>query len=162
MMNTRKKYLRGAASIDTLITAGFIAAVVLFVLSLSPKVIYEYHVAKFTADTSTISNAAERWKSLRPNFDGVTMSKLCTDNYLDASICGSTKDGKSTNPFGGDWTIAANTNKGLYDITGTLPNDTDHLNELADKMAPTTRAHCVDATSCATLKKSTNSITMTF
>lgn len=161
-MKTYKSKQRGASTVDILIYAVLLIALIGFVVSQVPSIRFSMNVSAFQSDTSTISNAVYNWKKRRPNYSDVSLEKLCTDNYLNESICGSSNDGKSTNPFGGDWTVKANSNPGLYDITGTLPNDTDHVNELADTMAPVTRSNCSEAEGCETLTKTTNSITMTF
>lgn len=161
-MKMNKSKQRGASTVDILIYAVILIALVGFAVSQVPNIRFSTSVSAFQADTSSISNAAYNWKKRRPNYASISLAKLCADNYLNESICGSSNDGKSTNPFGGDWTLAANPNPGLYDITATFPDDADRINELADTMAPITRANCAEADGCSTLTKTTNSITMTF
>ena len=154
---------RGAATADILIWATLIIGALIFTISKVPDIRYAMHVSALQSDISTISDATYRWKKMRPNYDGVTVAKLCSDHYLSKSICGNSGDAKSTNPFGGDWTVKANTNKGLYDVSFTFPNDTERANELADTVAPMTRGQCPEANGCVTLpNKTATSITMTF
>ncbi|WP_225874367.1 hypothetical protein [Vibrio algicola] len=157
-----RKKARGASSVDILIYATLLIGLIAFVISKVPTINYMFNVSAFQSDVSSISEATYRWKKRRPNYSSVSLETLCQDRYLENSICGDANDGKSTNSFGGDWTVSPNTNSGLYDITATMPNDTDRINELADTMAPTTRGGCSEAEGCATLVKSANSITMTF
>lgn len=159
---THFKKIRGAAIADQLVWIILTVAVLGFIISLVPQAKYMLNVSAFQSDVSTISSATYNWKKRRPNYAKVSIQKLCSDNYLSNSICGDSNDGKSTNPFGGDWTVTPNANPGLYNITATLPNDTNHINELADTMAPATRSNCSESDSCDTLTKTTNSITMTF
>ena len=157
-----KNKQRGAASADMLIWATLIIAALVFVVSGVPKIRYALNVSALQSDISTISDATYRWKKMRPNYTGVSINKLCTQNYLSTSICGDTGDALSTNPFGGDWTVAPNANKGLYDITFTVPNDPDRMFDLADTVAPMTRSQCTEADKCTTLTKTADAIKMTF
>lgn len=161
-MKMYKYKQRGASGVDILIYLVLLVAIISYVIAKVPEMRFSSNVSSFQSDTSTISNAAFKWKKRRPNYASISLDKLCTDNYLSESICGSSNDGKSTNPFGGDWTLTANSNPGLYDITATFPNDTDHINEIADTMASATRAQCSESEGCSTLTKTANSITMTF
>ncbi len=159
-----KNKQRGALNIDLLLyLAGAIGLLVL-VFMLYPQSSAPKKLGQFQTDAQTIVAAVDRWKKARSNYTGVSISVLCAQNILTkgGTICGSANTGTSTNSYGGNWTVTAASNPGLYTITGTLPNDPDSVAELADAMAPTTRDRCQTATSCATLTTTTTSVTMTY
>ena len=154
----------GSSSIDLLIYATVIIAILIFIVLKVPDIRNALLISQFQSDASTISSAVYRWKKARSNYSSVTLTKICNQNIIPkgGTICGKDNDGKKTNPFGGDWTVTPNTNPGLYDVSATLPNNPETLDELADAMAPTTRGTCQEATGCATLTASGTTITMTY
>ncbi|MGR5307700.1 hypothetical protein [Vibrio mediterranei] len=163
MKPTMKNKQRGAAIMDNLIASSFIALAIIFVISQAPKLMYQWNKIQFQTQAADIVAATQSWKKLRPNFDGVTITKVCQDGQLSKNVCGSSNDGVATNPFGGNWTVVVDTaSKGLFKITGTLPSDADRVSSLADTMAPTTRSACIEASGCSTLSTTANSITMTY
>lgn len=153
---------RGASTTDIIIWSALIIIALIFTISKVPDIRYAMRVSAFQADVATISDAAYRWKKMRPNYTGVTIGALCTDKYLPESICGSAGNGVAANQFGGNWTVTANTNPGLYNIAATIPNDPTRINDLADTMAPGTRGNCTHATGCSTITSTGTTITMTF
>lgn len=158
-MNNRQ---RGASTTDMIIWAALIIGALIFVISKVPDIRYAMQVAAFQSDVSTISDATYRWKKMRPNYTGVSIGTLCTDKYLPESICGTTNNAVATNQFGGNWTVAANSNPGLYNIVATIPSDPTRMNDLADTMAPTTRGNCTKASGCSTITATGTTLTMTF
>lgn len=162
MKNHYKRTQKGAMTVDGLLITGFIIIALIYIISKGPTLAYKWNKIQFTTDVSDIINATRDWKKARPNFEGVTLQKLCTITDLSDSICGLSGDGKSTNSFGGDWSVSVNASKGMFDIKATLPNDTDRIADIADTMAPSTRSGCIEADGCSTLTTSTSSVTMTF
>lgn len=155
---------RGASTVDVMIAAGFVIGALVLTILIYPRIVASKNISAFQVDAATISSAAERWKKARSNYAGVSIPVLCAQNILpkDGTICGSGNDGTNTNSFGGDWTLAAASNPGLYTITGTLPNDPNVIAELADAMAPTTRGNCQSATGCGTLSTTATGVSMTY
>ncbi|WP_345842856.1 hypothetical protein [Shewanella algae] len=157
-----KSKQRGAMTTEAMIILGAIVLAVVIIMLKRPDIVYLMDQSRFSSQASEIADAGLRWKKMRPNYSGVTIAKLCTDKYLPTTVCGTTNDGKKTNPFGGDWTVDPNTNPALLDVTATIPNDPERINDLADYMAPVTRSRCPESAGCATLTKSGTSIKMTF
>jgi len=154
---------RGAANVDMMLAAGFMVGILVLTVLIYPRISAAKNIGSFQVDEASIASATERWKKARSNYTGVSISVLCAQNILPkgGTICGSTNTGANTNPFGGNWTVAAAKNPGLYTITGTLPNDPNVIAELADAMAPITRANCQSATSCSTIAVTATSLAMT-
>jgi hypothetical protein len=157
-----KNRQRGASTTDILIWASLIIIALIFLISKVPDIRYAMRVSGFQTDVSTISDAAYRWKKARPNYTGVSIGILCTQGYLNESICGTANNGVATNQFGGNWTVAANSNPGLYNIVATIPNDPTRMTDLADTMAPATRSNCAQSTGCSTITATGTTLTMTF
>ncbi|MGG6325173.1 type II secretion system protein [Vibrio cholerae] len=152
----------GFTLIETLIVVVFFAALLLFTISQSPQLKFMYNSFIFQWQHSDVVTAVERWKKGRSNYGGVTINKVCLDGALSPKLCGSANDGKGTNQFGGDWTVKANaSSKGLFDVTATIPADSDRLPNLADTLAPSTRGGCTEASGCSTITTTANSITTT-
>ncbi|OCH46967.1 hypothetical protein A6E02_19720 [Aliivibrio fischeri] len=162
MKHHYKRTQKGAMTVDGLLITGFIIIALIYIISKGPTLAYKWNKIQFTTDVSDIINATRDWKKARPNFDGVSLKKICDITDLSDSICGRSGDGKSTNSFGGDWSVSVNSSKGLFDIKATLPNDTDRIADIADTMAPSTRSGCIEADGCSTISTSTSSVTMTF
>jgi len=143
----------------------YIAAIVIsliFVVSQAPSLRQKYLEIRFISQAHDIATETFAWQKLRPNFDGVTITKVCEEGGLSRSICGSANDGRSTNSYGGDWQVRVNTgSKGLFDVTGTLPANAERIPSLANSLAPSTRANCVEADGCSTIATTASSITMT-
>lgn len=152
---------RGASTTDILIWSALIIMALIFVISKVPDIRYAMQVAAFQSDAATISDATYRWKKMRPNYTGVSIGILCTDKMLPESICGTSNNAVSTNQFGGNWTVTANSNPGLYNISATVPNDPTRMNDLANTMAPGTRGNCTTSTGCSTLTVAGTTLTMT-
>lgn len=163
MKNTVTKHTqRGAMSVDALLITGFVIMALLFIISQGPTLAYKWNKIQFSTDVSNLINATRDWKKRRPNYEGVSLEKICTVTDLSDSICGLSGDGKSTNSFGGDWSVKVNSSKGLFDIMATLPNDTERLADIADTMAPSTRGGCIEAAGCKTISTGADRVTMTF
>ena len=155
---------RGSSTMDLLIYSAVIISLILFVVTKVPDIVSGLRISSFQSDASTISNAAYRWKKGRSNYATVSLTKICNQDILPkgGSICGAANTGVGTNPYGGNWTVTANSNPGLYNVSATLPNDADTLGELSDAMAPVTRGACQEATGCSTLIAAGTTITMTY
>ena len=154
----------GASTVDVMIAAGFIIGAILLTVMMVPKIQDAMTISSFQRDASTIQSGVLRWKKARSNYTGVSLTEICNQNILTkgGTICGTGNDCQATNPFGGNWTVTANSNPGLFDIEATLPNNPDSMLEVADTMAPITRGNCQSATPCATLKATGTTLTMTF
>nr|AKN40324.1 hypothetical protein [Vibrio tasmaniensis]AKN40719.1 hypothetical protein [Vibrio tasmaniensis] len=153
----------GAAIMDNLIAVGFVALAIVFIFAQVPKLQYQWNKVQFQSQTSEIVQATVAWKKSRPNFDAVSINKVCLDGELSHSICGAANDGKATNPFGGDWSVTVNTgSKGLFDVKATLPSDANHVVSLSNTMSAATRGNCIEATGCSTIKVAGTALTMTF
>ncbi|HDS1208447.1 TPA: hypothetical protein QDZ84_003486 [Shewanella algae] len=154
---------RGAAIVDNLLGYSIAAMVLAFVVLMAPSAYLSMKINGAKADAQIIQTALRDYKlSGRPDFTGLTISKLCTDEYItQKSICGSSNDGKGTNQFGGDWTVQPNANKARADVGFSMPNDSTRVNRVADAMAGLTYQNCSQAAGCATLKVSSTLITMT-
>ena len=153
---------RGAMSVDAMLISGFAMVALIFIISQGPTLAYKWNKIQFSTDVSNIISATRDWKKRRPNYEGVSLEKICVVTDLSDSICGLSGDGKSTNSFGGDWTVSVNASKGLFDIVATLPNDTDRLADIADTMAPSTREGCIEAAGCSTISTGSDRVTMSF
>ncbi|MFA0053619.1 MULTISPECIES: hypothetical protein [Vibrio] len=117
----------------------------------------EYQV---TQAVSSLKGAAENVKII--NHTGLTIAKVCDEkrNAAPKSICGQSRDGKSTNPYGGDYQLAPNSNLSLVDVTVT-GIDTQYIDSLADKLANMSAGNCAGFTGCSSIKLSGNDITVT-
>jgi hypothetical protein len=115
------------------------------------------------ADVIEINSAADSWKGFRSNYTGLTMTVLCAAGRQGVSetTCGGVGgNGTSTNPYGGNYTIAPGTNlsQKVITVTGLPP---ERITDLADTLAPQTAGRCASATGCTTLSATTNTITLT-
>lgn len=125
---------------------------------------YRYKKYQLTNQISEINAGAEAWRGNRSNFSGVTMTKLCASGQQSVSeqTCGGVGgSGTSSNSFGGNFTIAANTgNLSQKNIAVTgLP--AERINELADSFAALTVNQCASAEDCDSLSVSGTTITLT-
>ncbi|RSD31736.1 hypothetical protein [Vibrio pectenicida] len=110
---------------------------------------------------NSIKAGAESVKTI--NNTGVSMARLCgtTRNAVPMKICGASRDGTLTNPYGGNYTVIANdANLQLVDIAITQV-DNQYIDGLADALAPYTAANCTQATGCAGITVADNTITVT-
>lgn len=155
---------KGAMIMDNMIAVGFIAMIIIGIVSAIPVINHKLSVAQFQKQEAEIASAAVSWKKQRPNYSALTdISQLCTRQLLDKSICGS-GDGAATNPFGGDWDVVGS--NGTFTVTAGLANldatnDKGRILDLADTMAPSTRMQCSSADSCSSISVSGNTLAMT-
>ncbi|MGR6830992.1 hypothetical protein [Aliivibrio wodanis] len=159
----RNKYAKskqqGAMSLEAVMIISGVVVALLFVMSKAPTIMYKMNTMMFMSQAAEIAQATQG----RPSPASLTIPKLCERSALSEKICGEAKNGLGTNPFGGDWVLRGNASSvALVDLTATLPNDSDRVLDLADLMAPSTRAGCESADSCSTIKTSATSITMTY
>ncbi|EGU42413.1 hypothetical protein, partial [Vibrio scophthalmi] len=158
-----KNKQRGALSAELAMVIGVVVIALIFMVSQAPNFRYKINEARFLSQANEIAQETNAWKKARPNFEGVTITKVCEEGGLNKSLCGSSNDGRATNPFGGDWSISANTgSKGLFDVTATLPEDAHRIPSLANSIASSTRANCNEADGCDTLATTATSIKMTY
>ncbi|ELB2793505.1 MULTISPECIES: prepilin-type N-terminal cleavage/methylation domain-containing protein [Aeromonas] len=150
----------GFTLIEFSIVVAIAAVLLVVVLQVAEGVKYQTKQEALIKQMQQITTATERWKKGRPNKNGVSMSVLCAtgSKLLDASVCGTAKDGKAANAFGGDITVVANTtNPSLVDITmAGLP--ADYITDLADTLAPMTTGRCQTATGCTTITVTGSSV----
>lgn len=109
----------------------------------------------------SIKAGAESTKTI--NHTGVSMAKLCSAkrNAVPMKICGESRDGTLTNPYGGDYTVTANdANLQQVDI-GITKIDNQYIDDLADALAPHTAQNCTKAADCAGITVAENTITVT-
>ncbi|MCW8348724.1 hypothetical protein MD535_22300 [Vibrio sp. ZSDZ65] len=159
---TQPRKQRGAISLDALIVIGVVILALIFVISQAPKLTYAWNKFQYGQQAASIEKYTRDWQRGRSNFATVDISKVCATTDLDRKICGPGNNGVATNPFGGNWSVTANSNPGLFDVTGTLPNDTNRIIDIADTMAPSTRGNCQESTGCSTLSTSATGVTMTY
>ncbi|MCS4309513.1 hypothetical protein M2404_003885 [Rheinheimera pacifica] len=164
MVNGRTAYRQaGAAITDKLVWIILAVAALAFIAAQVPGLYYKFQLSAFQSDSQKIVSAAKAWKKMRPNFTGVSMAVLCAPGGdLSESICGAANNGVATNQFGGNWTVTANTNPGLLDVTATVPNDPDRIADIADTIAPSTRGQCAAAAGCSTLTTTGTSVRATY
>ncbi len=157
---------RGAMSAEMIMVTVFMVIGLIFVAAQAPNIMYKINEARFLSQANEIAQETIAWKKARPNFSGVTMTKVCDETSLSKNICGDSGDGSETNPFGGDWSISVNSgSKGLYDVTATIPEakDQERIQSLANSVAPSTRSQCYEAdSSCTTVQVNSDSLTMTY
>ncbi|HCH1122031.1 TPA: hypothetical protein ACF311_004321 [Vibrio parahaemolyticus] len=158
------KKQRGALSAEAIMYTVFIVIGLIFVAAQAPNIMYKINEARFLSQANEIAQEANAWKKARPNFSDVSMTKICEETSLSKNICGDDDEGTATNPFGGDWSVAANASKGLFNVTATIPDtkDQERITSLANSIAPSTRAQCYEATDCDTVSTDTESLTMTY
>ncbi|MEZ9997930.1 hypothetical protein AB4428_06445 [Vibrio lentus] len=113
-----------------------------------------------TQAVSSLKAAAENVKII--NHTGLSITKVCDENRNAApkALCGEARDGKGTNPYGGDYQLAPNSNLSLVDVTVT-GIDTQYIDSIADKLATMSSGNCASFTGCSTIALSGNNITVT-
>ncbi len=154
--NTKQK---GAMSVEAMMIASGVIVALLFIMSKAPIIMYKINTMMFASQAADIIQTTQG----RPNLPSLTIQKLCERDALSDDICGAANNGVGTNPFGDDWILRGNPSSvALLDLTGTLPNDTNRVKDLADLMAPTTRAGCEEYTGCSTIKITADSVIMTY
>lgn len=158
-----KNKQRGALSAELAMVLGVVVIALIFMVSQAPNFRYKINETRFLSQANDIAQETVAWKKARPNFEGVTITKVCQEGSLSKSICGASNDGTATNPFGGNWSITANAgSKGLFDVTATLPEDAHRIPSLANSIASSTRANCNEADGCSTVTTTASAITMTY
>jgi prepilin-type N-terminal cleavage/methylation domain-containing protein len=71
------------------------------------------------SDIDRITTQAVKFARGR-QFTDVSIAKLCQDGYLDGTICGASNNGTAANPWGGNYTLVANSaNPNRFDLTIT-------------------------------------------
>ena len=154
-----KSKQQGAMSVEAIMIISGIIVGLLFIMSKAPEIRYKLNTTMFVSQAADIAQATQG----RPNLAKLTIPKLCEREALSEKICGEANNGLGTNPFGGDWVLKGNPSSvALIDLTATLPNDGNRVLDLADLMAPSTRAGCDSAESCSTIKTTATSIIMTY
>lgn len=157
------KKQRGALSAESIGYLVLITVLLIFVGQQSPKVWDYARQVSFSWQANEIAQAVPKWKKGRTGYDTVTIAKVCSSGELGKSVCGESGDGKGTNIYGGDWSVKVNaSSSGLFDVVGTIPQDSDKIPALADSIAPSTRAGCTEASGCSSISTASNSITMTY
>lgn len=154
-----KSKQKGAMSLEAMMIVSAVVVALLFIMSKGPAIMYKMNTMMFMSQAADIAQATQG----RPNVALLTIPKLCERDALSEKICGAANNGLGTNPFGGDWVLKGNASSvSLIDLTATMPNDANRVLDVADLMAPSTRAGCESADSCSTIKTSATSITMTY
>ncbi len=157
--NSRKQ--KGATLMDFLLWAAiaaiFLAGVVQLYVSGSA---YANRIQTTTAVTA-IKAGAESVKTI--NHTGVNMAKVCDAkrNAVSMKICGTSRDGVGTNPYGGNYTLAADTANLARVKIGITNVDTQYIDALADSLSTLAAGNCTQAAGCSTLSVSGNTITVT-
>ncbi len=112
MLNNRKhKLIRkkqsGFTMIELIIVIGVLGVLSAIALSSSNDANLTEQRA-FEDDYSKIIAAANKYGQGR-GYTGMTMSVLCSEEYIDSPrICGASKDGTNANPWGGDYIVSVN------------------------------------------------------
>lgn len=168
--NQASKGVRGGAKkqggftlIELSISIAIIGVLLMVAMQVKEAVTYQRKQDALVRQVQQIATAAERWQKGRPNKTGVSMTVLCATGgrLLDNSICGTTNDGKKSNPFGGDTTMIPNSaNPSLVTITfAGLP--AEYITDLADTLAPLSNQRCQVSTGCTSLTATANSLAIT-
>lgn len=156
---------RGLTTIDYLLGMVGVALFIGLVMQFYPQITHSGNMSTLNTHISQIQRAAVTWKGMRSNFTGIGISSpLCSSNYLNDSICGTDGSATNSNPWGSSYTVTANTNPSLIDVT--IANiHPDFVQQVADTLAPLTADNCAFAgnggTDCDTLSISGQSITLT-
>ncbi|WP_338726599.1 hypothetical protein V8687_03925 [Shewanella baltica] len=161
--NFMKNKQRGAQLLDMSLTSMVVIGALVTILLMYPTIAKTMKKAAFQRDAAMIIAAADAWKMARSNFTGVGMGELCKGSLpKNGSICGTANTGTGTNHYGGNWTLTVGSNPGLLQLTSTFPNDPDVIPQLADAMAPSTRANCQESTGCSSISSTTSTLVMTY
>lgn len=155
---------KGITLIDFMLSAVGILIVIGIIASIYPKATHMVDMFRLGSDVSDIQKAAKSWKGQRTNYTGISIAELCTSRYLSATICGDSDDATSANPWGGNYTVAANTNTSMIDVAITSI-DSDYGQQVIDNLAPRTADECSSAgtngADCDTIALSGTTATLT-
>ncbi|MFM4936174.1 type II secretion system protein [Aeromonas veronii] len=164
-MNVKNNLKRqgGFSLLELMVYLAIVAIIAIGIMALKNDTVYSSKHNDLVSQAQTVSVATDRWQKRRPNKTGVSMTVLCTTGarYLDDSICGTAGDGKKSNVFGGDISVAANSaNPSLVDITlSGLP--ADNIADIADALAAISNGRCQSATGCSSISVTGSSVKVT-
>ena len=161
LVNRKAKTDKGLALVDLILWGAGVLTLIAIIMTMYPKAMHQINMTRLDTDMTEIQKGARNWKGLRTNYAGISVSTLCSDNYLSDSLCGS-GSAESANPWGGDYTVAVNTNTSRIDITVT-DIDANYGNQVIDHVAPRTADECTNASvdTCDTASLSGNTATFT-
>lgn len=149
LMQRKRNNQKGLALVDLILWGVGILAVISIIVTMYPKAMHQINMTRLDTDMTEIQKAARNWKGLRTNYTSVDIATLCTSNYLSDSLCGDSDDATSANPWGGDYTVAVDTNKSRISVTVTTI-DANYGQQVVDHVAPRTADECASSDSCAT------------
>ncbi|OLF56815.1 hypothetical protein BTN33_22780 [Aeromonas veronii] len=157
------KYQGGFSLLELMVVLAIVAIIAIGIMALKNDTVYSSKHNDLVSQAQTVSVATDRWQKRRPNKTGVSMTVLCAAGarYLDDSVCGTAGDGKKSNVFGGDISVAANSaNPSLVDITlSGLP--ADNITDIADALAAISNGRCQSATGCSSITVTGSSVKVT-
>ncbi|PSU31809.1 hypothetical protein [Photobacterium lutimaris] len=164
MLRSTKRQ-RGLTTIDYLLGMVGVALFIGLVMQFYPQITHSGNMSSLNSHISQIQRASTDWKGLRSNFTGIGIdTPLCSSNYLNDSICGDDGSASNSNPWGSSYTIVANTNPSLIDVT-IAGIHAGFVQQVADRLAPLTADNCAYAgdggTDCATVSISGQDVTIT-
>ncbi len=139
-----------------MITLAMLTAVAMAI----PEGLHMYDMFKVKGAVNDFNKASVNWKGVRSNYAGIDEGDLCTDNYLNPTVCGPANDAASTNPWGGNYTVTANANSSHIDVAITGIEAT-RVNQVADSLASITYQQCAQSDGCATIDVSGTTVTLT-
>lgn len=137
------------------------ASLTLVAASQGPKLWFSYQKFVLEKQVSSIIEATRGFKGLSPTYDGASMSTFCssTRKLLDGAECGAANDGKTSNPWGGDYVVSVGANKSRFTLQVTnIP--AERIDEVADLLAPNT-VNCLKASGCTDVAATSSSVTLT-
>lgn len=160
-----KKKQGGYTIAELVVGVGIVSLLIIIAFAALPTVNFKINSSRLASDVNSIRGEVVAWKGYgRPSYDTIKITTLCSASRkaLPTSICGASSDGKSANPFGGDYTVTVNKlNKGRFDITVTnVPSD--KLDILADQFAPQTAGSCESANPCSSITAKDTTLVMTY
>lgn len=141
-----------------------LAAILFIVIAIKGfgELSYRLKKMQLTNQVTEINAGANTWKSMRSNFTGLTMTKLCAagQQSVSESTCGGVGGtGANSNAFGGSFAITPDTNVSQKKLViDSLP--TDRITELADSLAPLTLEECQQSTGCGSITVAASSLTL--
>ena len=126
-----KKKQKGFTLVELLVAIAIGAVFSLWAYNSISAATGKGNVGRAADVVTTVAAAAVEWRSLRPNFTGVSMTVLANMDLIPDSL----GVGTGTNPWGGNYGIAVNgTNSGQFDITITGITDAGQMASLEDKL----------------------------
>lgn len=159
-----KSKSKGLALFDLLLWGAGILAFIGIIAALFPRAMHQIHMVQLGSDITDIQKAAVDWKGRRTNYSGISISELCTSRYLSKSVCGDSEDATNANPWGGDYSIAVNSDLSMVDVSIT-EIDSDYGQQVIDAMASRTADECPSAGSnganCSTISLSGSTAKLT-